>query len=204
MEEGAVLVGEGDDVLVFEELEKVGDAFFAEGPVVAARVLSVCSLKGGRGGLRLAETEKALQHALESPFLAVLGAGLELFQSSLGLGQQRVVLLLFVWPKGDSVDVLGLGWKFEVDKRHVFLASQAEVIHQRLQQAFSAGITLGQRPRDDRVENLRLLDTARDVEELEQRMEILDAVDTTKELAFTSNDSARNTYMGVPDRTHLD
>ena len=108
----------------------------------------------GEDGLRLPKPEKALQHALEPPLLAVLGARLELVQSSLGLGQQRVVFLLFIRPKCDSVDVLGLGRKLEVDKRHVFLASQAEVIHQRLQQTFSAGIALGERPRNDRVEDL--------------------------------------------------
>lgn len=62
LEEGAVLVAERDDVLVFEEREEVGDALFAERPVVA----------------RLAETEESFEDGLEAAFLAVFGAGLEL------------------------------------------------------------------------------------------------------------------------------
>lgn len=109
--------------------------------------------------------------------------------------QQCVVFLLLVRPKGNAVNVLRLGGKLEVNKRHVLLAAKAKVKHQRLQQRLSASLAASQGPRNDGVENLGLLDTARDVEELEQGVDILDAVDTGRGSESTSDD---NTHK----RTH--
>lgn len=75
------------------------------------------------------------------------------------------------------MNVFRLGRELEVHKLHVLASSEADVPHEGLQESLSAGLANCQRPRYDCVENIRLLDAASDVEELEERVEVLDVVD---------------------------
>jgi hypothetical protein len=75
------------------------------------------------------------------------------------------------------VDVFCLGRKLEINKLHVLSPTKAEILHEGLQEAFSARGSVGQWPGNDRVEHVGLLDTARDVKKLEKRVEIADVVD---------------------------
>jgi hypothetical protein len=94
--------------------------------------------------------------------------------------QQCIVFLLLVRPEGDPVDVLRFGRQLEVNKLHILLSTETDVNHERLQKSLTTSISNTQRSGNDCVEDISLLNATRDVQELEQRMEILDIVDAKK------------------------
>lgn len=94
--------------------------------------------------------------------------------------QQGFVFLLLMRKKGNLVDVFRLWWQFEVDKLHVLLAAQAEILHERLQDGLGACLANCKRPGNDCVEHVRLLDAAGNPKELELRMKIPDVVHTER------------------------
>jgi hypothetical protein len=75
------------------------------------------------------------------------------------------------------VDVFGLGRKFEVDELHVLPPAEANILHEGLQEGLGTGFSECQRPCNDGVKNIRLFNAARDVEELDKGVKILDIVD---------------------------
>lgn len=77
------------------------------------------------------------------------------------------------------MDILCLGRQLEVNKLHILPAAKAEICHEGLQENLGTGKPIGQRSSNDSVEQFRLLNATRDVEELEQRMKILDVVHTS-------------------------
>jgi hypothetical protein len=88
--------------------------------------------------------------------------------------QQSIVLALLILAEWNPVDVLLLGWQFEIYKLHVLPATQTKVMHECLKKDFTMTITTGKFASDLSVEDLGLLNTAGDVEELDERVEILD------------------------------
>lgn len=92
--------------------------------------------------------------------------------------QQSIILALLIWAERDSMDILLLGGEFQIHEFHVFLSSKAYILHQRLKKRFCTGIPDGQLPCNLLVEHLWLFNTAGDVEELDQRLQVLDGIDT--------------------------
>jgi hypothetical protein len=76
------------------------------------------------------------------------------------------------------MDVFRLGRELEVDELHVLPAAEANILHEGLQKGLGAGFTVRQRPGNDGVEHIGLFDAARDMQELEERVEVFDIVDT--------------------------
>ena len=75
------------------------------------------------------------------------------------------------------MDVFGLGRQFKVDELHVLPPTETDILHEGLQEGLSAAFSECQRPCNDRVEDIRLLNAARNVEEFDKRVKILDIVD---------------------------
>lgn len=63
------------------------------------------------------------------------------------------------------MDILLFGRQLEVDKLHVFPATQTKVMHERLKKFFTMAIARVQLAADLCVEDLGLFDAAGDVEE---------------------------------------
>lgn len=93
--------------------------------------------------------------------------------------QQSIVFVLLVLTEGNAMDELLLFGKLEVDELHVLLSSKTEILHERLEQRFGLAITRSQSSCNLRVENLRLFDASSDVEEFDERMQVLYGVDAT-------------------------
>ena len=58
--------------------------------------------------------------------------------------------------------------KFQIDKLHVFLASQAKILHQCLKKSFSTTISRTKSTGDLGIENLRLFDATCDMKKFDQ------------------------------------
>lgn len=70
LEEGSVLVVEGNDFVLVKEVEDVGDTFLAEGPVVTAEEVRRGYMESGIGDLHLAEAEESLEDVLKAALLS--------------------------------------------------------------------------------------------------------------------------------------
>lgn len=67
--------------------------------------------------------------------------------------------------------------KLEVDKLHVLLTTETKVMHESLQKSFATATAGTQLASDLGVEDFGLFDAPGDVEELEDRVQVLDRVD---------------------------
>lgn len=76
--------------------------------------------------------------------------------------------MLLLWSEGDSVNHLLHLWYFEVHKLHVLFATEAQILHEDLQQGLARSVT--ETTGDAGVEDLGLFDASGDAEELEQRV----------------------------------
>ena len=99
------------------------------------------------------------------------------------------------------MNVLLLLWQLEIDKLHVLLSSQANVLHESLQENFGASVSRGKLTSDLRVEDLRLFDTASDLEEFDNGLEILYGIDASQASAAVISKGYLRTYIGVPVNT---
>lgn len=91
--------------------------------------------------------------------------------------QQSIIFALLVLAKGDPVDVLLLLRQLEVDKLHVLLTAETKVMYEGLEKSLAFAAERAQLPSDLGVEDLGLFDATGDVEELDDRVQILDRVD---------------------------
>lgn len=73
--------------------------------------------------------------------------------------------------------------QFQINKFHILLASEANILHECLQNDFRAGVASGQFSCYPSIENLWVLDTPGDVQKLDQRMQVLDGVDAKAKIS---------------------
>lgn len=78
--------------------------------------------------------------------------------------------------KRDSVQILLLFRELEIDKFHVLLAPEADVPDQGLKNGLTAAVTVMQLAGDVGVEDLCLLDSSREVQKLDQRVQVFDRI----------------------------
>lgn len=76
------------------------------------------------------------------------------------------------------MQILSLLGQLEINKLHVLLSSETDVLHQRLQKHLSTAIARHQLSGDGVVEYLGLFDASGDVQELYQGLEIFYRIDT--------------------------
>jgi hypothetical protein len=88
--------------------------------------------------------------------------------------QQSIVLALLILAEWNSVNILLLGRQFEIYKLHVLPTAQTKVMHEGLKKYFAMAFTIGQFTSDLGIKDFGFLDTASDVEELDQGVKVLD------------------------------
>lgn len=88
--------------------------------------------------------------------------------------QQSIVLALLILAEWNSVDILLLGWQFEIYKLHVLPATETKVMHEGLKKYFTMAFTIGQLASDLGIEDFGFLDTASDMKEPDQGVKVLD------------------------------
>ena len=74
------------------------------------------------------------------------------------------------------MDVLGLCWEFQINKLHILPPTEAEVLHESLEQVLRARIAVCQWAGNDSVEYFSLLNSSPDAEELEEGVQVFNIV----------------------------